>query len=97
MKKLFFIGLFLSVAAIATEERFLSYQFNQNVVIRISNVECPLKTIKKQFPWAAVAMRADGQYLFGCFNHKSDDIVIQWAAGDQSIFPANYFLVKPNT
>lgn len=76
------------------EDKWLEYQFNNNVVIRISNVACPVKSLKKDYPNGAVAMRVDGQYMFGCFTHKGDDIVIQWAAGDQSIFPANYFLMK---
>ena len=77
------------------EDKWLEYKYNENVVIRIANVVCPIKQIKKDYPWGAVAIRADGQYLFGCFNHKDDDIVIQWAQGDRSIFPANYFLMKP--
>lgn len=55
---------------------------------------CPIKKLRQEYPNGAVAIRSDGQYLFGCFTHKGDDIVIQWAVGDQSIFPANYFLVK---
>lgn len=91
------MGLFLSAALTAqADEKFLSFQFNKDVIIRIANVDCPIKDLKKQYPWGAVAIRADGQYLFGCFNHKGDDVVIQWAGGDQSIFPANYFLMKPD-
>lgn len=76
------------------ETKFLEYKFNEHVVVRISNVDCPIKDIKKNFPWGAVAIRADGQYLFGCFNHNKDEIVIQWAGGDTSRFPANYFLMN---
>lgn len=89
-----FAVFFLSAHA---EDKWLSYQLNENVVIRIANVQCPIKDLKKDYPWGAVAIRTDGQYLFGCFNHQGDDIVIQWAMGDKSIFPANYFLTKPNT
>ena len=98
MKNFFLLTTLLVAAHTAqAEEKFLSYQFNEHVVIRIANVECPLKALKKEYPNGAVAMRADGQYLFGCFTHKGDDIVIQWAAGDKSIFPANYFLMgKPD-
>lgn len=95
MKTLILIGLLLSTAAIAGE-KFLSYQFNKDVVVRIANVQCPVKDLKKEYPWGAVAIRSDGQYLFGCFNHKDDDIIIQWAGGDRSVFPANYFLASPD-
>lgn len=74
------------------EDKFLSFQFNDKVVIRISNIDCPIKQLKTNFPFAAVASRKDGQHLFGCFTHKGDDIVIQWAGGDQSVLPANAFL-----
>lgn len=79
---------------VQAEDKWLEYQFNNNVVIRIANVACPVKSLKKDYPNGAVAMRVDGQYMFGCFTHKDDDIVIQWAAGDKSVFPANYFLMK---
>jgi hypothetical protein len=78
------------------EDKFLSYQFNQNVIIRISNVPCKVpKMDVKKYPHAAVAMRIDRQYMFGCFTHKGDDIVIQWAGegSDQTILPANAFLM----
>ena len=84
------------VFTVHAEEKFLEFKYNENVVIRIANVVCPIKSLKKDYPYGAVAIRADGQYLFGCFNHQGDDIVIQWAGGDKSIFPANYFLMKPN-
>ena len=79
------------------EDKWLEFKYNENVVIRIANVVCPIKQLKKDYPNDEVAIRADGQYMFGCFNHQGDDIVIQWAMGDKSIFPANYFLMKPNT
>jgi hypothetical protein len=76
-------------------DKFLTYHFNKNVVIKISNVPCPVKEIKAKYPWAVVATRIDGDHLFGCFTHEVDNIVIQWAAGDKSVFPANVFLVNP--
>lgn len=76
-------------------DKFLTYHFNKNVVIKISNVPCPVKEIKAKYPWAVVATRIDGDHLFGCFTHEGDNIVIQWAAGDKSVFPANVFLVNP--
>ena len=90
---IFAIAFFLTAHA---EEKWLEFKYNENVVIRIANVVCPIKQLKKDYPNGAVAIRADGQYMFGCFTHKDDDIVIQWAMGDKSIFPANYFLMKPN-
>ena len=95
MKKLFLIGLFLCSAAFAAD-KFLKYKFNDNVEIIISNVVCPIKSLKDKYEWAVVANRIDGQHLFGCFTHKGDDIVIQWAGGDQTILPANAFL-QPDT
>jgi hypothetical protein len=90
---IFAVAFFLTAHA---EDKWLEFKYNENVVIRIANVVCPIKQLKKDYPNGAVAIRADGQYMFGCFTHKGDDIVIQWAGGDQSIFPANYFLMKPN-
>lgn len=74
------------------EDKFLTYQYNDKVQIRISNVPCPIKTMIKDYPFAVVANRIDGQHLFGCYTHEKDNIVIQWAAGDKSVFPANVFL-----
>lgn len=90
---IFAVAFFLTAHA---EDKWLEFKYNENVVIRIANVVCPIKQLKKDYPNGAVAIRADGQYMFGCFTHQGDDIVIQWAMGDKSIFPANYFLMKPN-
>ena len=79
------------------EDKFLSYQFNENVIIRISNIACPVKSISKDFQFAVVAIRKDGEILPGCFTHEKDDIVIQWIQGDKTILPANVFLMKPDT
>lgn len=79
------------------EDKFLSYQFNENVVIRISSIACPVKKISKDFQFAVVALRKDGQVLPGCFTHEGDNIVIQWIQGDKTILPANVFLMKPDT
>ena len=92
MKKLLFLlGLLYTTTALA-DDKFLPYQFNENVVIVISNVKCPIKTMFKEYPFAVLAQRIDGDRLYGCFTHKGDDVVIQWAGGDQTILPANYFL-----
>lgn len=79
------------------EDKFLSYQFNENVVIRISSIACPVKSISKDFQFAVVALRKDGQALPGCFTHDKDNIIIQWIKGDQTVLPANAFLMKPDT
>ena len=74
-------------------DKFLQYQFNENVIIKISNIPCKVPKIDStKYPYAVVAARIDGQFLFGCYTHKNDDIVIQWAEGDQTVLPANYFL-----
>lgn len=99
MKKLLLAIALMYPALGYSEDKFLYYQFNDNVVITISNVECPLKTLNKTYPNAVVATRKDGQHLFGCFTHKGDTIVIQWARGDKTELPANVFLQenKPQT
>lgn len=77
------------------EDKWLELSYNENVFIRIANVECPFKELKKAYPHGAMAYnKARKDYLFGCFNHKGDDIFIQWAGGDKSIFPANLFLME---
>lgn len=100
MKKLL-LGLLLLPLSVLAADRFLEYKFNENVVIRISNIPCKVPGIDaKKFEFAVVARRIDSQFLFGCFTHKGDDIVIQWAGGDQTILPANFFLaekIEPNT
>lgn len=101
MQKLLLALLLVAPLVMAAGDKFLDYRFNENVIIRISNVSCPIKGMDvKKWPWAAMAQRSDGQVLFGCYNHNGDDIIIQWAMGDQSKFPANYFLaekIEPNS
>lgn len=101
MKKLLIaLLLMLPITAVAVD-KFLHHQFNDNVMITISNIPCKVPDIDaKKFQHAAVAKRKDGQFLFGCFTNAGDDIVIQWAGGDQTRLPANYFLaekLEPNT
>lgn len=77
------------------EDRWLTYQLNEATFVRIANVDCPLPELKTKYPWGAIAYNSKRkEYLFGCFNHKGDDIIIQWGGGDKSIFPANMFLVQ---
>ena len=97
MKKLIVSVLALVPLLAFAEARFLDYQLNENVIVRISNLPCNVKGIDgKKFPFKAAAIRIDSQVLPGCFTNDKDEIVIQWGAGgDQSRFPANYFLVGP--
>jgi len=95
MKKwLIALLILIPVAAIAVD-KFLHYKFNDAVVISISNIPCPFKEISQEFPLAVVANRIDGERLLGCFKHDNDNIIIQWVHGDQTIIPANAFLVRP--
>lgn len=97
MKKIVLVSL-LSLSTIAVaEDKFLNYQFNDNVTITIASIACPIKSLSKDFQFAVVATRKDGQRLFGCYTHDKDDIVIQWAGGDKTVLPANVFLMKPDT
>ena len=97
MKKyLAVLTAFFALSAQA-EDKFLSYQFNKNVIIRISSIACPVKSISKDFQFAVVAIRKDGEILPGCFTHDKDNIVIQWIKGDQTVLPANVFLMNPDT
>lgn len=98
MKKILLTALLIAAAAHAEpqatqKDKFLSYKFNELVTITISNVPCPVKQLSKQAPYAAIAFRKDGDRLFGCFTHRGDMVVIHWAGGDKSEFPANVFLI----
>ncbi len=86
------VAFFISSAH--AEEKWLQYDFSDQVWIRIANVPCPIKQIKG-YPYGAVAYHKQRkEYLFGCFNKKNEDeIVIQWAGGDKTILPANAFLI----
>jgi hypothetical protein len=96
MKKLLLIiGLCLSTVAIAKAYKYLHYKYNQNVVITLSNINCPLPELKDLYPLTAVATRIDGDRLLACYTHDGEDVVIQWYKGDKSRFPANVFLSNP--
>ena len=71
----------------------LYYQYNDKVVIWITNQLCPNKKISKEYPYLAMATRIDGDILPGCYTNVNDDIKIQWSGGDFSLFPANVFLI----
>jgi len=92
--------LLLALGFIATsaqaDVKYLHYKYNENVIITISNVPCPIIGVKQQYDWAAIASRSDGQKLIGCYKKENEnDIKIQWYRGDTTILPANYFLVDP--
>jgi hypothetical protein len=77
--------------------KILSYQFNENVMISISNIECPFPDQVKEYPWAAVAIRVDGQKMVGCYKPLDENMLrIIWKGGDFSDIPANAFLVSPD-
>lgn len=89
------IALLVSFAANA-EVKYLHYKFNHNVIITISNVECPLQGIKQQYDYAVIASRIDGEKLLGCYKKQTEDLIeIKWYGGDISVMPANAFLINP--
>jgi len=86
--------LLLSCVVIAAEVRKLHYNYNENVTIWISNQPCTDPKLIKLFPWAAEAVRKDGEILKGCFNGENNTVTIQWIGGDRSKFPADNFLIN---
>lgn len=90
---LLFLVFFGSVSEAVEPIKKLYYQYNDKVVVWITNQSCPNKKISKEYPYLAIATRIDGDILPGCYTNVNDDIKIQWAGGDFSIFPANVFLI----
>lgn len=90
MKKL--IGLLLVSTSAFAANNLLKYKFNDDIDIVISNLSCPFKELKQQYPLAVVADRSDGQRKFGCYTYKKDDVIIQWFGGDKTILPSKYFI-----
>jgi hypothetical protein len=89
------LDLFATTAQ--AELKYLHYKYNHNVVITISNVECPIPKIKDQYDYAVIARRVDGESLIGCYRKENEDnIRIQWYKGDITILPANAFLQRPD-
>lgn len=78
------------------EDKWLQWTVNPVTIVRISNVECPIKDFKAKYPYGAMAYNsARKEYLFGCFSKKDEDTIeIQWAGGDKTLVPANLFLVQ---
>ncbi len=75
------------------EVKYLHYKFNQNVIITISNVACPIPGIKQQYDYAVVASRIDGEKLIGCYKKLDENLIeISWYKGDKTVIPANLFL-----
>jgi len=86
--------LFISyISSAETPIKKLHYQYNDKVVIWITNQLCIDKKINKEYPYIAMAIRVDGDTMPGCYKNVDDDIKIQWIGGDFSVFPANVFLI----
>ena len=86
--------LFISyISSAETPIKKLHYQYNDKVVIWITNQPCIDKKIDKEYPYIAMAIRVDGDTMPGCYKNVDDDIKIQWIGGDFSVFPANVFLI----
>jgi hypothetical protein len=97
MRYIVYTVLALFATAAQAEVKYLHYKYNHNVVITISNVECPIPKIKDQYDYAVIARRVDGASLIGCYRKENEDnIRIQWHKGDVTILPANAFLLNPD-
>lgn len=87
------LGFISCVNLFAAENvKKLHYNFNPNVTIWITNQPCTDVKFRRTYPWAAEAVRSDGEVLQGCFNGEQNTVTIQWLGGDTSKFPADYFL-----
>ena len=94
MKKLAFSLLLFSTSSFAGN--YLYYKYNDNVLLTISNVPCPIDGIKVEYPFASTASRRDGAHLVGCFKKLDENLIeIQWYKGDKTVVPANAFLQHP--
>lgn len=92
--------LLLALGIISTsahaEVKYLHYKFNQNVIITISNADCPIVGLKDKYSKAAMASRIDGAKLIGCYKKLDENLIeIGWYKGDTTVIPANAFLVNP--
>ena len=86
--------LFISfVASAESPIKKLYFQYNDKVVIWITNQDCIDTRINKEYSYIAMAIRNDGDIMPGCYINIKDDIKIQWIGGDFSVFPANVFLI----
>jgi len=86
--------LFISfISSAETPIKKLHFQYNDKVVIWITNQPYIDKKINKEYPYIAIAIRVDGDAMPGCYKNVDDDIKIQWIGGDFSVFPANVFLI----
>lgn len=91
MKRLAFSLLLFSTSSFAGN--YLHYKYNDNVILTISNIPCPIDEIKVQYPLASSASRRDGEHLIGCFRKLDENLIeIQWYKGDKTVVPANAFL-----
>ena len=98
MKRVLLSLLLISGIATAAQPapKFLQYKYNDAVTLVISSVSCPFPQIKEEYPFAAAALRIDGQKLAGCYKPQDENLLeIQWYKGDKTVIPANAFLLKP--
>jgi len=96
MRYIVYTVLALFATAAQADVKYLHYKYNHNVVITISNVECPIPKIKEQYDYAVIARRVDGASLIGCYKKEDEEhIRIQWHKGDVTVLPANVFLTNP--
>lgn len=86
----------IALADVKSPLKVMRMKFNDHVNIYITNVDCPDKTARADgYLWYAVAMRADGDKLRGCFNGKANQITIQWLGGDKSYLSTDAFVPVP--
>lgn len=97
-KSLVVLALLQSTYSLADEHKvpkYLHWEMSAQVVVTISNMECPFPRISSEYPFASVARRIDGQRIVGCYKKLDDNYIeISWHLGDKSILPANAFLQK---
>ena len=92
------LALLFPISSYSEEKvKILSMQYNENVTINISNIPCPFKDLKQEYPFGVMAFRIDGQKLAGCYKPLDKDLLrIQWYKGDHTDLPYNAFLLNQN-
>jgi hypothetical protein len=93
MRYIVYTVLALFATTAQADVKYLHYKFNHNVIITISNVECPIPKVKDKYDYAVIARRIDGASLIGCYKKQDENLIeIQWHGGDITVIPANLFL-----
>lgn len=106
MKKTILAGMALLssiVVGAPTYAKGLLFRYNDQVTIYISSMPCGIEKYKKDFPYAARAVKKSNgktDYLAGCFTGKENSVVVQWQdidgrPSDQTILPTDYFETIP--